>query len=76
MTTREEIRQRRIELLLDQLEATAARWAEAEYQEGIDTGRLGVVKAGIAKRRGQAELRFKDLVLQLRQATKRRPPRQ
>jgi len=35
-----------------------------------------VVKAGIAKRRGHAELRFKDLVLQLRQATKRRPPGQ
>jgi hypothetical protein len=30
------------------------------------------MKAGIAKRRSQAELRLKDLVLQLRQATKRR----
>jgi hypothetical protein len=70
MTTREEIRQRRIQRLLDQLEATAARWAELEYQEGIDTGRHAMVKAGLTKRRGQAELRLRDLVLQLRRATK------
>jgi len=31
-----------IERLLDQLEATASRWVEAEYQEGIATGRHGV----------------------------------
>jgi hypothetical protein len=64
MSTREELRQRRIELLLDRLEATAIRWAELEYQEGTDTGRHGMVKAGLTKRRGQAELRLKDLVLQ------------
>jgi hypothetical protein len=73
MSSRKDIRQRRIERLLDQLEAAASRWAELGYQEGLDTGRLGVVKAGIAKRRGQAELRFKDLLLRLRQAVKRRP---
>jgi hypothetical protein len=33
-----------------------------------------VVKAGVAKRLDQAELKLKDLVLQLRQATKRRLP--
>jgi hypothetical protein len=73
MSNREDRRQRRIERLLDQLEAAASRWAELAYQEGLDTGRLGVVKAGLAKRRGQVELRLKDLVLQLSKATKRRP---
>jgi len=31
-----------IERLLDQLEATASRWAEAEYQDAMETGRHGV----------------------------------
>ena len=73
MTTREEIRQRRIELLLNKLEVTATRWAEAEYQGGVDTGRRGVVSAGLRKRCDQAELKVKDLLQELRQATKRPP---
>jgi hypothetical protein len=71
-----ERRQQRIARLLKRLEAAGASWAAAEYQEGIDTGRHGAVKAGIAKRRGQAEQKVKDFLLDLQQATKRRPPGQ
>ena len=39
MTTREEIRERRIQRLLDQLEAAAAHWAAAEHQDGLESGR-------------------------------------
>jgi hypothetical protein len=63
----------RIARLLERLEAAAASWADAEYQKGIDTGRHGVVSARVTKRRGQAEQKLKDLVLELQQATKRRP---
>jgi hypothetical protein len=73
-TSREEIRQRRNERLLDQLENAAARWVEAGYQDGLDTGRRGVVSAGVRRRRELAQLKFEDIVVQLRQATKRRPP--
>ena len=31
-----------IERLLDQLEATASRWAEAEYQDALESGRHGL----------------------------------
>jgi hypothetical protein len=74
MSTREEIRQRRIERLLDQLENAAARWVEAGYQDGLEGGRRRVVSAGIRRRRELAQLKFEDIVVQLRQATKRRPP--
>ena len=40
---------------------------------GLDSGRHGVVSGGVRKRRDQAEQKAKDLVLQLRQATKFRP---
>jgi hypothetical protein len=76
MSTREEIRQRRIERLLDQLEAAAANWAAAEHQDGLESGRLGVVSAGIRKGRDRAELKVKALLRELRQATKSRPPEQ
>jgi hypothetical protein len=76
MTTREEIRQRGIERLLDQLEAAAANWAAAEHQDGVERGRHGVVGAGVRKGRDRAELKVKDLLLQLRQATKCRSPGQ
>ena len=42
-TTREEIRQRRLERLVDALDAAATRWAEAAHQDGLDSGRHGVV---------------------------------
>jgi hypothetical protein len=73
MSTREEIRQRRIERLLDQLEAASANWAAAEHQDGVESGRHGVASAGIRKGRDRAELKVKDLVLQLRRATKQPP---
>ena len=68
---REEIRQRRIERLLDQLEAAAVRWAAAEHQYGLDSGRYGRVSAGLRMRRDQVELKVMDLLQELRQATKR-----
>jgi hypothetical protein len=73
MSTREEIRQRRIERLFDQLEAAVANWAAAEHQDGLDSGRRGVVSAGVRKGRDRAELKVKGLLRQLRQATKRQP---
>jgi hypothetical protein len=73
MSSREERRQQQIERLLDRLEAAAMRWAEAEHQEGLDSGRHGVVSAGLRKRRDQAALKVKDILQELRQATKRRP---
>jgi hypothetical protein len=71
MTTREEIRQRRIERLLDQLEAAAANWAAAEHQDGLESGRHGVVGAGVRKGRYRAELKVKGLLQELRRAIKR-----
>ena len=73
MSTREERRQQRIARLLDQLEAAAIRWAEAEHRDGVDSGRHGVVSASVTKRRDQAEQKVRDLLLELRQAIKRPP---
>jgi hypothetical protein len=69
VSTREERRQQRIARLLERLEAAGAAWAAAEYQEGIDIGRHGGVGASVTKRRDQAELKFKDLLRQLRHTT-------
>ena len=43
MSTREERRQARLARLLDQVQSSAQAWAEAEYQVGIATGRVGAV---------------------------------
>lgn len=48
MSSRDEAWQRRIERLLDRLEAAAARWAELEYQAGLDTGRRILLTADAA----------------------------
>jgi hypothetical protein len=69
MSTREERRQQRIARLLERLQAAAAAWAQAEYQEGIDTGRRGMVRARITQRRDKAEQAFKDIVAPLSHAT-------
>jgi hypothetical protein len=69
VTTREEIRQQRIARLLERLEAAVAAWAEAEYQEGINTGRHGTVSASVTQRRDKAEQAFKDIVARLSAAT-------
>jgi hypothetical protein len=56
--TREEIRQRRISRLLDELERTAVNSAEAEHVDGVDTGRHGVVSARLEKQRDRANANF------------------
>ena len=71
MSDREERRQRNIEHLVDQLELAGARWAEAEYEDGVDTGRHGVVSARVEKKRTAARLRFQTIAARLREA--RRP---
>jgi hypothetical protein len=55
VSTWEEQRRQRIARLLERLKAAATAWAAAEYQEGIDTGRLGMVSASVTKRRDKAE---------------------
>ena len=42
VSTRAEIRQVRLAKLVEQLATDAARWAEAEYNEGVQAGRSGV----------------------------------
>ncbi len=54
---------------MERLQAAGAAWAEAEYQEGIDTGRTGVVSAAGKNRRDKAEQVFKDIVARLSHAT-------
>jgi hypothetical protein len=54
---------------LERLRAAGAAWAEAEYQEGIDTGRRGLVSASVSARRDKAEQNFKDIVERLGRAT-------
>ena len=66
----------RIKRLLNPLQAAAAGRAQAKPQDGMDSGRHSTMTANIAKRREKAELKLKYLVRQLRQAVKRRPPRQ
>jgi hypothetical protein len=69
VSSREERRQQRIARLLERLQAAGAAWAEAEYQEGIDTGRRGVVSAALKNRRDKTEQIFKDIVARLGHAT-------
>ena len=76
MSTRTERWQERTERLLDLLEAAASAWAEAEYQDGLDSGRRGAVSAAVNNRRDKAEAKHKDLVLRLRLAVQRRLPGQ
>jgi hypothetical protein len=69
MSTREERRQQRLARLLERLQAAATAWAQAEYQDGIDTGRHGIVSARVTRRRDKVEQAFKDIVLRLSHAT-------
>jgi hypothetical protein len=69
MSSREERRQQRIAGLLERLQDAGASWAAAEYQEGIDTGRHGMVSASVTQRRDKAEQAFKDIVARLNHAT-------
>ena len=55
MSTREERRQARIARLLDNVQRAATEWAEAEYQEGVETGRFGIVSARVNKLRERAK---------------------
>jgi hypothetical protein len=50
---------------LDQVQSSAQVWAEAEYQVGIATGRLGAVSAQLETIRGTAQRRFADVVAKL-----------
>lgn len=69
MSSREERQQQRIARLLERLQAAGAAWAAAEYQEGTDTGRHGMVRAAVKNRRDRAEQTFKDIVARLGRAT-------
>jgi hypothetical protein len=69
MSTREERRQQRVARLLERLKAAGAAWAVAEYQEGIETGRHGVVSTALRNRRDKAGQLFKDIVARLSHAT-------
>jgi hypothetical protein len=69
MSSREEGRQQRIARLLERLEAAGAAWAEAEYQEGMDTGQHGTVSAALKNRRDRAGQGLKDIVAHLRHVT-------
>jgi hypothetical protein len=69
MSTREERRQQLIARLLAPLEAAGAAWAAAEYQDGIDTGRHGMVKAGVTKRRRQGRAGLRGIVARPGRAT-------
>jgi len=71
VSTREEQRQHRIARLLKRLEAAGATWAKAEYQEGIETGRLGAVSMRVRARRNKAEAAFKDIMARLGHATRK-----
>jgi hypothetical protein len=48
--------------LLERVEAAGAAWAKAEYEEGIDTGRLGAVSVRVRARRDKAEATFRDVM--------------
>jgi hypothetical protein len=69
MSTEEERRQQRIARLLQQLEVAGAAWAEAEYQEGIDTGHHGVVRTALKKQRDKAEQSVKNIMVRLGHTT-------
>jgi hypothetical protein len=62
-------RQQRVARLLERLEAAGAAWAAAEYQEGIETGRIGAVSVRGRARRDKAEATFKDIMARLGHAT-------
>jgi hypothetical protein len=64
-------RQQRIARLLERLEAAGAAWAKAEYQEGIETGRIGAVSVRVRARRDKAEAAFKDIMARLGHATRK-----
>ena len=66
MTTQEEIRQRRIARLLDELETATANLAAAAYQDGLDSGRHGTVSAGVRKGHERAEVKARSLLQELR----------
>ena len=55
----------RIPQLLDQVMAAAAEWAQAEYETGIDIGRIGVVPEHAKLRRALAEAKFRDVAARL-----------
>ena len=69
MSSREERRQQRIAGLLERLQDAGASWAAAEYQEGIETGRIGAVSVRGRARRDKAEATFKDIMARLGHAT-------
>jgi hypothetical protein len=68
--TREERKLYRIERLLNRLEAAGVAWAAAENNDGIETGRLGIVAADTQKQREKAEATFRSLVERLREAVR------
>jgi hypothetical protein len=65
MTKREEWRQARVARLLDQVQAAARSWAEAEYAAGLQDGRSGTASAHVENRRSTAERRFTGIAARL-----------
>jgi len=65
MTTRAERQRERIARLLGQVQSSAQAWAEAEYQVGIATGRVGAVSTHLETIRATAERRFRDIAAKL-----------
>ena len=55
------------------LELAGARWAQIEYENGVDTGRHGVVSTRVEKKRTTAMLKFRAAAARLREVVKRRP---
>ena len=71
VSTREERRQARIARLLNNVQRAAAEWAEAEYQEGVETGRFGIVSARVNKLRERAKGDFGITIARLSAAVSR-----
>ena len=71
VSTREERRQARIARLLNNVQRAAAEWAEAEYQEGVETGRFGIVSARVNKLRERAKGDFVITIARLSAAVSR-----
>ena len=65
MTTRAERQAQRVARLLDQMMQSAATWAEASYQAGVDDGRHGLPSVHVERQRATAEQRFRDVAAKL-----------
>jgi hypothetical protein len=64
VSTREERRQQRIARLLEPVQTAAEAWARAEYEAGVEDGRIGTA-ARTETTRAIAESRFRDVAARL-----------